>query len=111
MNIFEQASKKKLRFVVEKGNTTAEQLWGMELSKLDRMACAIKVKIDKETTTFLPSTTTRTHCTLRTQNLRLDIIKHIIDFKIQKILEADAERERKNIREQLHQLLDLKGNS
>lgn len=89
MDIFERASRAQLRFEVSKGLATTEDLWGLSLESLDKIAIKVnKALKEEEGTESFIGVKSKT----QTQNqLRLDILKHIIDAKI-KAKDAAAAR-------------------
>lgn len=107
-NIFEQASRKKLRFVTPNGKMSAEDLWELPLqarsgdSSLDDTAKRIAAQIrTAEEESFVTKAATSP-----TNELRLKIVKHIIAYKI-----AAEERATNNqLKSQRRQkLLEAKG--
>lgn len=92
MNIFEYASKNKLRFNGPKGQLSAEDLWSLPLTKagnhasLDSLAVAVFNEIqDKDVVSFVNATPARSKVR-EDNNIRLEILKHIIESK-----KADAD--------------------
>jgi hypothetical protein len=86
MNIFEQASRKALRFDSPRGDLTVEQLWSLPLSSdvqgklsLDLLGRQIMHKLATTTAaTFLESAPSPDRAL---DELRLEILKHIRDVK------------------------------
>ena len=83
MNIFEQASRKALRFQSNKGELSVEDLWNLPLtstktSSLDSIAvqCHKQGQISEKISFVTPPSTGNSDDTLR-----LEILKHIIDVK------------------------------
>jgi hypothetical protein len=81
--MFEKASRKALRYNSIKGQITTEHLWNLPLTSrdnfdLDSVAKAIAQDISKEEQTSFVDTTK----TSSDNNLRLDIVKHIIEYKL-----------------------------
>lgn len=77
-NLFIRASKQKLRFATNKGQLSTEDLWDLSLEDLDRLA--VKANSAKETSTM---TFIRKRDAKATENnLRFDILKFIIDSKL-----------------------------
>lgn len=100
MEIFEKAAKIKLRFSTPQGQLSVEELWDYGLPSLDAIAKAVnKLLRDEGEETFLPSTTNKP----ATQNdLRLEILKHIIAVRVQE------QEDRKTRSERLAKLAQLK---
>lgn len=90
MNLFEIATRKKLRFPSLKGELTVEQLWDLPLSSrvgldLDNIAKAVNKDLKaEEEDSFVKTSTNPQRGDLQ---LKLDILKHIIAVK-----QEDAER-------------------
>lgn len=132
MNIFETATRKKLRFPSVAGNLSVEDLWELPLTSarkanLDDVAKAVNRTIK---TTAEESFVTTSTSVNRIANLKLDIIKYIIGvkqsentayanqvennkqaFKIQSIIEnkKDSALEGQSVEELERQLASLKG--
>jgi hypothetical protein len=90
MNIFERASRKKLRFSTAIGDLTTEQLWELPLQlaasstskkvDLDRLAREVNRELKSiEESSFVSITPDPRKIDLE---LRLDILKHIINSKL-----------------------------
>ncbi len=80
INIFEKASRQKLRFASSKGELNTEQLWDLSLTDLDTLARATHKELSEaQTGSFIsaaiPVATTRIE-------LRLDILKRVIEVKL-----------------------------
>lgn len=77
-NIFESASKKKLRFSTSKGQLAIEDLWTLSLISLNTIAIAVNKKLKEEQEeSFLDETPRGSY----DDRLRLDILKYIIETK------------------------------
>jgi hypothetical protein len=82
--MFDTVTRNKVRFVTIKGNVTVEDLWDMPLQAknnfdLDTVAKAIAADIRKnEEDTFVATATKSSVADV----LKLDVVKHIIAFKI-----------------------------
>lgn len=88
-NMFEKAARLKLRFQANQGNLSVEELFDLSLASLDNMAQVVNKKLrDEGEESFLPTTTRKptTH-----NDLRLDILKHIIGIKV---VEQEARKAR-----------------
>lgn len=80
MEIFERASRAKLRFTVGKGEASAEDLWDLSLETLNQVAIKVNKALKEEGEESFIGTKSKT----QTQNqLRLDILKHVIAAKLQ----------------------------
>lgn len=101
MELFEKALRNKLRFEGSgQGLLSTEDLFDLSLTSLDKMAKAVnKLLRDEGEDSFIPTTTPKraTH-----NDLRLEILKHIISVKVA------AEETRKNRADTLARISTLK---
>lgn len=88
MNIFEHASKAKLRFQTVKGNLTVEQLWDLPLDKgeVNLYQLATELLVDtqnkpEQALSFFKKTTSKNELA----QLKFDIVKHIVTTKVAEI--------------------------
>lgn len=85
MSIFEKASRKKLRWITPVGTLSVEDLWDLPLTNpngvsLDSIAVACHEAIGEDKTkSFVKATSTAD----TTSKLRFDIVKHIIDVRLE----------------------------
>lgn len=79
-NLFEQASRTKLRYESAKGQLTMEDLWDLSLTSLDTLAQKVNKSLqDEGVTSFIPNASSKPG----TQNsLRLDLLKYVIGVKV-----------------------------
>lgn len=103
MNIFEKATRQKTRFETEKGHVGVEELWAFPLEKLNEMGVKLnKVLSESGQFTLLPTAAAKAG---ETENqLKLDILKHIITTRVQ---EKEAASQRAVTQAKLAQLKDL----
>lgn len=86
MNIFEQASRLKLRFSTDRGDIDTEQVWGLPLSStvgklnLDDLARGLHQSLSTQTMSFVGASVVSKEAELNT--LRLEIVKHIIAVRM-----------------------------
>ena len=87
-NLFEVASRRKLRFDSKHGKITVEELWDLSLESIDSIAVALNNKIKTtETVSFVSNVSS-----VNTEDkLKFDIVIHIINTRK---AESDALRER-----------------
>lgn len=104
MNIFEQASRLKLRFQTTKGFLSVEDLWELSLTSLDIVAKAVNKKIKDESEESFILVRSKASIELV---LSLDILKHIIGVKLQ---EVDEKKNRVEKAAQLSLLKELQTN-
>jgi len=95
--MFEKATRNKLRFMSGKGNLIIEELWDLSLRDLDRLAQSINAEL-KETKqeSFIPDSATEKRGST-TLNLKLDLVKYIIEVRY-------AERELADLKKELAEL-------
>lgn len=98
MNMFEQATRLKLRFAVgTRVNLTVENLWDLPLTNvkgedLDNIAIELQEKLSTNEKSFVvqQSKTKET----QVNQLKFDIVKHIIDVRLEEQKVANLERQR-----------------
>lgn len=79
MDIFERASRAKLRFPTTKGSLSTEDLWDLNLTSLDTIAKQANRRLkDEEEESFVTPKTKKAS----ENQLQLDILKHIIASKV-----------------------------
>lgn len=105
-NIFEQASRTKLRFKSSRGNLTVEDLWEIPLSKGDVNLNDIAKGVNKqlkatEEENFVDTTPTRQNAEAQ---LALDILKHVIKVRQD---EHDAIRNQAKNQEEIRRIDEL----
>lgn len=98
MNIFEQASKQKLRFSTVRGNLSVEQLWDLPLEKGDinlyQIAEELLEEVSKKPAKKL-SFFKKSVGTDETAELRFEIVKHIVTTKVAEAEDKVSEAARK----------------
>jgi hypothetical protein len=109
MNIFEQATRKALRFATTKGEITTEQLWDLPLqsrSGFDLDAVAKTVSRELKSMAEESFVTTSENPASALLELKLEVLKHIIAVKLE---EAEAARSRAARAEEKQKLLKVLG--
>lgn len=101
-NIFERASKQKLRFATAKGHFATEDLWDLSLESLDTLAKTVHSELkNSEEVSFI-----KTVSSVNTElNLKMDILKHIIKYKLDLKEAAKTRAEKAAKLEELQELL------
>lgn len=96
MSVFEQAAREKLRFGTVRGNADVEKLWDMPLEaednySLDAVGTALvkAVKAEGEESLVKPKSSPGA----KSNQLRLDIVKHIINVKLAEIADRNRKAE------------------
>lgn len=105
-NIFEQASRLKLRFASTKGELTTEDLWDLPLtsekgSSLDNIGTALMHKLNAQPQSLIGA---KTESSAR-DNLAFEVIKSIISTKQAENAQARTDAEQKAIRQRAKELL------
>ena len=108
MNIFERASRGKLRFQLGKGQASTEDLWDLSLESLDKLAISINKTLKEQSQESFLSNKKNNASDL--VQLKLDIVKHVITSKEAANQAAQTrianEKQRARIREILGQKED-----
>lgn len=104
MGNFEQASRLKLRFATTKGLLSTEDLWELSLTSLDSIAKTVNKKIKEDSEESFITTRSKADKELV---LSLDILKRVIEVKIQ---EAEDKKNKTEKAAQLSLLKELKAN-
>lgn len=103
-NIFEYASRNKLRFASTKGELTVEQLWDVPLRSTDGFNLNAVAKTVNEAVkavneeNFVETTRTKAHTRLETA---FEVVKHVIDVKLADEDAAKRRAENKSKKETL----------
>lgn len=107
-NIFEYATRARLRFASDKGELTTEQLWDVPLRSRDnfnlnviaKLASRALKEISEES--FVETTRTPEHTR---REAALEVVRHVIDTKLAEEERAKKRAENKQEREKLLQIL------
>lgn len=104
VNIFEQASRMGLTFPSKQGPLSTEHLWQLSLDSLDTLAKGVNRELKASEEESFVKTRTKANTELV---LRLEILKRIIEVKLQ---EAEEKKNRAAKRAQLDTLEQLRDN-
>lgn len=100
-NIFEKALREKLRFNIHNGVCATEDLWTLKLTTLNDIAKQLyKTLNDDKDISFISESTKENEII----QLQFDIVKHIIDTKLE---EAKAEKDRQENYQTKQKLLEI----
>lgn len=88
VNIFEQATRARFRFKTDNGYISTEDLWHVSLEKLDTIALGLQAELNKPGESFISNKPKDA-----TLQARFDVVKHIIDTKLEE-KRAESERTR-----------------
>ena len=113
MNIFEQATRRAIRFESAKGDLSVEQLWDLPLQSrnqfdLDTITKTVNRQLNAVTEESFVSV--RENPAKEILSLKLEIVKHIISVKLQEAEEARNRANKASEKEKLLRLLDEKQN-
>lgn len=104
-NIFEQASKLKLRFSSSRGEISIEELWDLSLESLNSLAKAVNKKLKEESEESFIAKKSKANTELE---LKLEILKHVIASKQESAERAKTRAEKKAHKEFMETLLQRK---
>lgn len=97
-DLFQQASRRKLRFDSSIGQLSTEQLWELTLPQLNELAISLNRKVKDVSTESFIQTETKVPKEL---SLRFEIVKAIIAIKLEEAEKAKKSAERKIERDKL----------
>ena len=101
--MFEKASRVKLRYSTNRGVLSVEDLWDLSLEQLDPIAINLNKRLkESQTESFIKI---RTNTELE---LKFNIVKHIIDVKLQEQEERIVAAEKKAKRQKILDLMAKK---
>jgi uncharacterized Fe-S cluster-containing radical SAM superfamily protein len=105
MNIFEQASKTRIRFKTTVGVLVTEDLWCLDLETLDTIAKSLNKSLKEEGEESFIKTKS---IVSEIYQLKFDIVKHIIDVKLAEAEASKVASIKKLRREEILKLLEEK---
>ncbi|MCO8275093.1 hypothetical protein M1L60_31390 [Actinoplanes sp. TRM 88003] len=111
MSVFEKATREKFRYPSAKGQLTTEQLWELPLTaksgfSLDDVAKAVNTELKAvDTESFVATETNPAKATLEA---KLEIVKHVIAFRLAEDQAAKAAAAKKLEKEKLIAVLGRK---
>lgn len=105
MNIFERASRSKLRFASSKGFLSTEDLWELSLERLDTLAKAVNRELKASSEESFIEVKSEKDSEVE---LALEILKHVIASYIAAREAAKARAENSARREQIAQIIGSK---
>lgn len=107
--MFDQAVRLKLRFETKRGQVSAEDLWDLPLTELDRVAVQLQSKLRESAneTSFITPAGPKDNA----MQLRFDVAKHIIDVRLKERDDAKAARDKSAKKQQLLEVLARKQNA
>lgn len=99
MDIFEQASRLKLRYNAPNGLLNTEDLWGVGLATLDAMAVKLQDELQSQSRSFISEV--RDTVADKRKQLEFDVVKRVIDVKLAERDAAKLKREKAEQRQKL----------
>ncbi len=99
--MFEKAARTKLRFVTQYGSITTEDLWDLSLSKLDVIAIKLADKRHETSKSFIAKKPVADEL----DTLAFDIVKHIINTKIQELKDREKASKSKIKRDKINNII------
>lgn len=108
MNIFERAVRNKTRFASDRGLLNVEQLWDLSLQNLDDIARMVNSELKsltEESFIDLKPDARKTELALQ-----LDILKHVIQVKLDQKEAAALRKQKEAKRNKLMEILESKEN-
>lgn len=105
-DIFEKASRQKIRFSTSRGVLGVEDLWDLKLEQLDSIAISLDEEKGKTTKSFV-----KTRSVANTiLELKFDVVKHIIDVKMAEEEARAIAKDKRARKERLLELIENKEN-
>lgn len=98
INMFEQATRLKLRFKSINGNISTEDLWDLPLSQLDDIAKGLRKELRDTEDSFIEEKKSNAQL-----ELRFEVVKHVITTKL---AERDAKAKAKEVAARRQVLLE-----
>ena len=98
INMFEQATRLKLRFKSNNGNISTEDLWDLPLSQLDDIAKGLRKELRDTEDSFIEEKKSNAQL-----ELRFEVVKHVITTKL---AERDAKAKAKEVAARRQVLLE-----
>lgn len=105
INIFERATRNKLRFATNRGQLSVEEIWDLSLTSLDVIAKAVNKQLKEEDEeSFIGKKTSKSS----DNSLRLEVLKYVIGVKMEEADKASARAANREQRRFLEGLLEKK---
>ncbi len=101
--IFQKASRIKLRVQTSKGNLSVEDLWDLSISELDKIAVRLEEESKETTKSFI-----RTSRKSSVKQLRFDIVLHILRTKVTEDEEARKKASKAQSNQRIMELIRQK---
>ena len=105
-NLFEIAVRDKFRFAF-RGMISVEDLWDLKLEQLDEVYKNLMIEIKKAKEESLLKSKTKDQTALE---MKVDIVKHIVNYKIKETETKEQEIKRKAQKQKILEILNEKEN-
>ena len=105
-NLFEIAVRDKFRFAF-RGMISVEDLWDLKLEQLDEVYKNLMIEIKKANEESLLKSKTKDQTALE---MKVDIVKHIVNYKIKETETKEQEIKRKAQKQKILEILNEKEN-
>lgn len=105
-NIFEYATKVKLRFPF-KGQLSVEDLWDLSVNNLDTIFKSLNAEVKQVQEESLLNIKTKENKELE---VKIEIVKHIVEFKLKEATDKLKVKEKKEQKQKIMEILATKQN-
>jgi len=105
--MFEIATRNKYRFPYVKGLVTVEDLWDLSVENLDVIFKELNAQVKTQKEESLLSTVTKSKKEAELEN-KIEIVKHIVSVKLAEREKKAKERERREYKQKILQLIEEK---
>lgn len=112
-NIFEQATRQRLRFVSVQGALNVEDLWTLPLTSKTRASLdAVAIQVNRELKAMEEESFVETRSTRNTEaELKMAVVKHIIEIRKEENAAARQAIEREEKKQKIMRILESKENA
>lgn len=105
--MFEIATRNKYRFPYVKGLVTVEDLWDLSVENLDVIFKELNAQVKTQKEESLLSTVTKSKKEAELEN-KIEIVKHIVSVKLAEREKKAKEKERREYKQKILQLIEEK---
>lgn len=105
--MFEIATRNKYRFPYVKGLVTVEDLWDLSVENLDVIFKELNAQVKTQKEESLLSTVTKSKKEAELEN-KIEIVKHIVSVKLAERERKAKEKERREYKQKILQLIEEK---
>lgn len=105
--MFETATRNKYRFPYVKGLVTVEDLWDLSVENLDVIFKELNARVKTQKEESLLNTVTKSKKETELEN-KIEIVKHIVSVKLAEREKNAKEKERREYKQKIMQLIEEK---